>query len=53
MVGGERFAVGAARHILKNTTRDMIVRQVGSNGISGGWIKDIQNSFRDSLLIEF
>lgn len=39
--------------VLKNTTRDIIVRQAGSNRISGGRMKDIQNSFSDSLLIEF
>lgn len=52
-VVGQRFAVGASWHNLKNITRDMIVRQAGSNRISDGWIKDIQNSFSNSLLIEF
>lgn len=49
----QAFVVGSFMAYFKTITRDMIVRQVGSNRISDGWIKVIQNSFSDSLLIEF
>lgn len=53
VVGGECFAAESFTAYFKTRTRDMIVRQAGSNRISDGWIKDIQNSFSVPLLIEF
>lgn len=52
----QAFVVGHSLSFMayfKTITRDMIVRQAGSKRISDRWIKDIQNSFSNLLLIEF